>query len=171
MRFNCQPVELDFISRAPYRFENVVELEAAPEVVFDHFADGESWAKWFEGIQRVVWTSPEPKGVGTTRTVTLTTMTVFEHFLVWDRGKRFTFRFVAASLPLCRAGIEDYRLEDLGNRRTRFSYGVYLDPSLLLRATAPLAKAMLSRMFSRAALGLRDHIRASGAADRSTSER
>ena len=81
MRFACRPVELDFISQARWRFENVVELDAPPEKVFDIFADGESWPRWFDGILRVVWTSPEPKGVGTTRSVSLTSGTVYEHFL------------------------------------------------------------------------------------------
>ena len=58
-----------------------VNLDASPEAVFDIFADGESWPRWFKGIYRVDWTGPEPKGIGTTRTVKLTTMTVHEHFL------------------------------------------------------------------------------------------
>ncbi len=160
MRFSCRPVELDFIAHAPWRFENVVELDAAPEKVFDVFADGESWPRWFDGIQRVVWTSPEPKGVGTTRSVTLTTGTVYEHFLAWDRGKRFAFRFEGADRPLFRAGIEDYRLEDLGNGRTRFVYGVYLEPTPLVRLFSPIVKAMFARMFRRAGLGLCSYLAA-----------
>lgn len=156
MRFSCRPVELDFIAQAPWRFENVIELEKTPEQVFDIFADGESWPRWFDGIQRVVW-GPEPKGVGTTRSVTLTTGTVYEHFLAWERGKRFAFRFEGANRPLFRAGIEDYRLEDIGNGRTRFFHGVYLEPTLLVRAFAPIAKAMFSSMFRRAAHGLRSY--------------
>jgi carbon monoxide dehydrogenase subunit G len=162
MRFSCRPVELDFITRAPWRFENTVELDAPPERVFDVFADGESWPRWFAGILRVVWTGPEPKAVGTTRSVTLTSGTVYEHFLAWERGKRFAFRFEGADRPLFRAGIEDYRLHDLGNGRTRFNYGVYLEPTLLVRAFAPIAKLMFSRMFRRAALGLQAYLRASG---------
>lgn len=159
MRFSCRPVDLDFIDLARYRFENVVDLDASPEQVFDLFADGQSWPKWFPGIRRVEWTSPEPKGVGTTRTVTLTTATVYEHFLVWDRGKRFTFRFEGANRPLFRAGIEDYRLEPQGAGRTRFSYGVYLEPSLLVRAAAPITTPMFARMFRGGAEGLQDYLR------------
>jgi hypothetical protein len=160
MRFTCRPVGLDFIEGAPWRFENEAKLDASPEAVFDIFADGESWPRWFEGIKRVVWTSPEPMGVGTTRTVTLTTMTVHEHFLAWERGKRFAFRFVGSSLPLCRAGIEDYRLEAMPDGRTRFFYGVYLEPSLLVRLAGPLARANFSSMFRTAAEGLRDYVAA-----------
>lgn len=158
MRFKCRPVGLDFIKESAYRFENVVGLEAAPEVVFDIFADGDSWPRWFRDIKRVVWTSPEPKGVGTTRTVTLTTMTVYEHFLAWERGRRFAFRFEGSSLPLCRAGIEDYRLEDLGAGRTRFFYGVYLEPSFAVRLAGPIARAQFAGMFRRAAEGLRTYV-------------
>jgi uncharacterized protein YndB with AHSA1/START domain len=152
-------VELDFIARAPWRFENVVDLDAPPEKVFDVFADGESWPRWFSGILRVVW-GPEPKGVGTTRSVTLTSGTVYEYFLAWERGKRFAFRFDGADRPLFRAGVEDYRLEDLGDGRTRFFYGVYLEPTLLVRAFAPIAKRMFANMFRNAADGLRRYMAA-----------
>ena len=160
MRFICEPVGLDFIDspRAIWRFENVVELEATPETVFDIFADGESWPRWFEDIRQVTWTSPEPKGVGTTRTVVLTTMTVYEHFLAWERGRRFTFRFTGSTLPLCRAGIEDYRLDDLGNGRTRFVYGVYLAPTFLAQLVGPIMKLQFTRMFRKAAEGLRSYV-------------
>jgi hypothetical protein len=154
MKFSCRPVNLDFIERAPWRFENEVDLVGTPEAVFDLFADGASWPKWFDGIRKVVWTTPDPKGVGTTRTVTLTTTTVYEYFLAWERGHRFCFRFVAASLPLFKAGIEDYRLESLGERRTRFRYGVYLEPSWMGKALAPVVRPMFARMFSGAAIGL-----------------
>jgi len=160
MRFTCRPVGLDFIEGAAYRFENEVKLDASPEAVFDIFADGESWPRWFEGIKKVVWTGPEPKGVGTTRTVTLTTMTVYEHFLAWERGKRFAFRFEGSTLPLCRAGIEDYRLEAMADGRTRFFYGVYLEPSLVVRLAGPLARAQFSSMFRTAAEGLRAYVAA-----------
>ena len=158
MRFKCRSVGLDFIERATWRFENTTELDAPPDVVFDIFADGESWPRWFDGIRRVVWTSPEPKGVGTTRTVTLTTMTVDEYFLAWERGRRFAFRFEGATMPLCVAGIEDYRLEDLGGGRTRFAYGVYLEPSLVGKLVSPIARAQLGSMFRRATEGLRAYV-------------
>ena len=38
MRFKCRRVGLDFIEGAACRFENVVELDASPEAVFDTFA-------------------------------------------------------------------------------------------------------------------------------------
>ena len=158
MRFTCRPVGFEFIDSAEWRFENVVELEASPEAVFDVLADAESWPRWFDEIRRVVWTSPEPKGVGTTRTVTLTTMTVHERFLAWERGRRFAFRFEGSSLPFCRAGIEDYGLEQSGPGRSRFSYRVSLEPTFVVRLAAPIARAQFEGMFRRAAEGLRTYV-------------
>jgi hypothetical protein len=159
MLFRCRPVGLDFIERAPWRFENVAELEAPAERVFDLFADGESWPRWFEGIRDVQWTSPEPKGVGTTRTVRLSTATVYEHFLVWEPGRRFTFRFEGANRPLFRAGIEDYRLEDLGAGRCRFLYGVYVEPTTLVRLLSFVVRPMLASSFEGGARGLERYVK------------
>jgi len=162
MIFKCEPVGIDFIKTAPFKFVNVVDLDASPAAVFDILADGESWVQWFKEIQDVDWTSPEPKGVGTTRTVTLDSVTVDEYFLIWEPAKRFTFRFTGASKPLFKAGLEDYLMEDLGEGRTRFTYAVYLKPVLLLRLLAPLTRLIFGRMFKAGAAGLQRYVATTG---------
>jgi len=160
--FTCRAVELDFLDSAVWRFENVVELDATSGEVFDIFADGESWPKWFDAVQRVVWTSPEPKGVGTTRTVALSVTplktTVDERFLVWDPGQRFTFRFERVGLPLFHAGIEDYRLEGLEGDRCRLTYTVCLDPTAAVRLAGPVSRPLFARMFRSGAQGLQSYV-------------
>ena len=54
--------ELRFGHEIQGSFENTVDLEASPEAVFDTIADGEIWPRWFDEINRAVWTSPEPRG-------------------------------------------------------------------------------------------------------------
>ena len=61
MDFTCRAVELDFLDSAVWRFENVVELDATASEVFDIFADGESWPKWFDAVQSVVGPVPSPR--------------------------------------------------------------------------------------------------------------
>jgi uncharacterized protein YndB with AHSA1/START domain len=158
MRFACRPVGLDFVERAPWSFENVVELAAPPERVFALFEDGASWPQWFPGIERVVWTTPDPKGVGTTRTVKLGLATVHEYFLAWEPGRRFAFRFDGADRPLFRAGIEDYVLEPLPGGRSRFTYRVHLEPSLLLWLLGPLSRRLLGGTFRDGAAGLQSFV-------------
>lgn len=162
MRFNCRAVELGSLNSAAWRFENVVELDAPPLAVFDVFADGESWPQWFEAVRRVAWTSPEPKGVGATRTVTLRMalldVTVYERFLAWDPGERFAFRFEGSSLPMLRAGIEDYLLEDLGGSRCRLTYTVLLEPTTAARLAGPIARPMFANMLRTGVHGLQEYI-------------
>ena len=64
-------VELDFIDNAPFRFVSTVDLAISPEQLFEVLADAESCPDWATAITKVTWTSPEPRGVGTTRTVNM----------------------------------------------------------------------------------------------------
>ena len=163
MHFTCRAVELDFLDSAAWRFENIVELDAPSAEVFDVFADGESWPKWFEAVQRVVWTSPEPKGVGTTRTVSLWVaplkVTVHERFLVWDPGRRFTFRFEGVSLPLFDAGVEDYRLEDLSERSMPADLHRLRGADPAVRLLGPITGRLFARMLRSGAQGLQSYVR------------
>src|SRR3954469_2922596 len=67
--YPCERVDLDFIVRAPFRFVSTVDLSITPEQLFEVLADAESWPHWATVITKVTWTSQEPRGIGTTRTV------------------------------------------------------------------------------------------------------
>ena len=57
-------------------------------------ADAESWPHWATVITNVAWTSPEPRGVGTTRTVNMRGGIVGdEEFLAWEPFSHMAFRF------------------------------------------------------------------------------
>ena len=146
-QFSCRTVDLNFLDSAPVKIVNEVEINASPERVFRVFEDAESWPKWFKEIVNVEWTSPQPLGVGSTRTVTLKTMTAYEKFIAWDAGKRFTFYFTAASQPIVHAFCEDYRLEASGEGKTKFTHTVAYEPRLLLKLAGPIGKRHLGNMF------------------------
>ncbi len=155
MKFNCRSVDLRFLESAPVRFVNEVEINASPEQVFKVFEDGESWPKWFKDIIKVEWTSPKPFGVGTTRTVNRKPMiVVYEQFIAWDPGKRFTFFLTAINRPIVHALCEDYRLESLGNGKTKFTYIVAYEPRLLNKLAGPIGRWYFRNMCHNAALSL-----------------
>ncbi len=79
-----------------------------PEVVWAALLDGKAWTEWLP-ITNVVWTSPKPFGVGTTRTVEIGDQRVEETFFAWEDGRRMAFRFDRSTLPVS-AAVEDYRL-------------------------------------------------------------
>jgi hypothetical protein len=74
-------------------------------------ADAESWPHWATAITKVTWTSPQPRGVGTTRTVNMRGGIVGdEEFLAWEPFTHMAFRFNEASSGSIAALAEDYRV-------------------------------------------------------------
>ncbi|VEG42475.1 polyketide cyclase/dehydrase and lipid transport [Mycolicibacterium flavescens] len=107
----CERVDLDFVENAPFRFVSTVDLAITPEQLFDVLADAESWPHWATVITEVTWTSPEPRGVGTTRTVKMRGGIVGdEEFLAWEPYSHMAFRFNEASTGSIGAFAEDYRV-------------------------------------------------------------
>ena len=158
MRIACRPVDASFFDTAPMRFKNVVELSARPADVFTIFEDGESWPRWFHGIHNVVWTSNKPYGVGTTRTVWLTGVTIDEHFFRWEQDHRFSFYLIGHSMPLFHAFAEDYLLEEVAPSRTQFTYSVAAEPRLMIRMGGPIAQTYFGSMFRNGCKGLQSYV-------------
>ncbi|OBG97363.1 hypothetical protein A5697_18995 [Mycobacterium sp. E3251] len=110
--FPCERVDLGFIDSAPFVFRNSVDLAITPEQLFEVLADAESWPRWASVITKVTWTSPEPRGVGTTRVVEMRGgMVGNEEFLAWEPFSHMAFRFNECSTQAVAAFAEDYRVE------------------------------------------------------------
>jgi len=108
----CERVDLDFIDNAPFVFRNSVDLAITPEQLFEVLADAESWPRWATVITKVTWTSPEPRGVGTTRIVEMRGGIVGnEEYLAWEPFSHMAFRFNECSTRAVAAFAEDYRVE------------------------------------------------------------
>lgn len=108
----CERVGLDFLEHAPQRFSNSVDLAVTPDEIWEVLADAEAWPHWASVITNVTWTSPEPHGIGTTRTVDMRGGIVGdEEFLAWEPGRHMAFRFNAASTSALAVFVEDYLIE------------------------------------------------------------
>lgn len=107
----CERVDLSFIDAAPFRFSNTVDLAITGEQLFEVLADANAWPKWAKAITRVKWTSPQPFGVGTTRTVDmLGGLSGDEEFLAWEPNTYMAFRFNSCSSSVVAAFAEEYRI-------------------------------------------------------------
>lgn len=159
MSFKCREEGLHFLKNAPRKVINVVEIQGTPESIFKVFEDAHAWTEWFHGITKVEWTSPKPYGVGTTRTVSLGQLKVWEHFFIWEQNKRLSFYFTQTSLPFVKALVEDYQLEAIDDKHTRFTYTVAYEPTLALLLSGPIGKSALRRNFGRAAKSLADYMK------------
>lgn len=145
----CDRVGLDFLGTAPHRFSNSVELDVSPDQLWDVLTDAAAWPEWASVITRVTWTSPEPHGVGTTRTVDMRGGLVGEEeFLAWEPGRRMAFRFNAASTSAVRAFAELYEIEPTP-AGCRLTWTLAQEVSGPSRLTMPLGRPLLDFGFRR----------------------
>ena len=91
-------VDADYATMGPNQTTLRQPIAVPATTLFNCLANGPAWKEWL-GID-VEWTSPEPHGVGTTRTVTTTGVTIEEFFLTWDEGARMAFRFDRTTMPM-----------------------------------------------------------------------
>lgn len=82
--------------------------------------DAESWPRWAKVITKVTWTSPEPRGIGTTRVVEMRGGIVGDvgvppacggEFIAWEPFTHMAFRFNECSTKAVAAFAEDYRVD------------------------------------------------------------
>ena len=88
--YPCERVGPYFIDNAPIRFANSVDL--AIDQLWEVLADAGPWPRWAKVATKVTWTSPEPRGVGATRTADVRGIVVSEEFLAWDPYSHMAFR-------------------------------------------------------------------------------
>lgn len=148
--YQCERVELDFIDRAPFRFVSTVELAITPEELFEVLADETSWPHWATVITNVEWTSPEPRGIGTTRTVTMRGNIVGdEEFLAWEPFSHMAFRFNTSTSNAISAFAEDYRVVPTG-QGCHLTWVMAMKPSGLAgRLGMTLGKPIMAWLFQR----------------------
>ena len=130
-----------------------VEIPVRPDQLFEILEDAEAWPRWLTAITKVVWTSPDPKGVGTTRTVEIKGAFIAdEEFIAWETNRRMTFRFARCSRRVFRAFAEDYRIEPTDNG-CQLTWSVLIRPlgipERLLTFMRPLLELSLRRNLTR----------------------
>lgn len=148
--YPCDRVDDAWIDSAPVRLVNSVEVDAAPEQIWAALEDASAWPRWATVITSVEWTSPQPFGIGTTRTVAMRgRMVAFEEFITWERPNRMGFRFNAASMDGVRAFAERYTLDPLPGGRTRVTWVMAMAPKGVSKVIVPLARLPMRLAFGR----------------------
>lgn len=151
----CERVGLEFLDDAPVRCSNSVDLAITPEQLFEVLADAESWPHWASVITAVTWTTPEPRGVGTTRLVDMRAGLVGdEEFLAWEPYTRMAFRFNSCSTGAVAAFAEDYRIEQTA-QGCRLTWTLAQRLAGPARFTAFLAVPFMNLVFRRFLRNLR----------------
>ncbi|MEE8601720.1 SRPBCC family protein [Euzebya tangerina] len=122
-----------------------IDIAATPEEVWTHIADHAAWPEWFTALTRVD-PGPIAAGVGGTRRVSASVLTIDEQFTAWDEAAHFAFAVTGSNLPVLGSLAESVRLTstDTGCRVT-YRQGVQGRRGL---------DWVMARIWSRAALAL-----------------
>ncbi|OBI77659.1 SRPBCC family protein [Mycobacterium sp. E740] len=154
----CERVSLEFVESAPFRFVSTVDLTITPEQLFEVLGDAQSWPQWATVITNVEWTSPEPRGIGTTRTVTMRGGIVGdEEFLAWEPFRHMAFRFNEASTGSIAAFAEDYRVVETPGG-CHLTWVMAMKPNgLAARIGMSLGRPVMGWMFQKFLYNLRDY--------------
>lgn len=130
-----EPVSPPQLEGLPVQMKETVTLRCTPEQLFASFARAEDWQQWLD--LNVEWTSPEPFGPGTTRTVRSGPLVADETFTEWEPGSQMSFYFSRSSVPLFRQFAESYTVRPRPEGCT-LTWQVGIRPTLLGRLIAPL---------------------------------
>ncbi len=152
-----RPVGLDYLETAPVRAALRQSLPASAETVFAAFEEPDFWTAWVGPIDEVVWTSPKPFGVGTTRDIVGRGSRISEEFIAWQAPRRIAFYFTDGNNPLFAALAEEYALEPRGDRCELVWRHAFECPPRL-RLLQPVVAFGFERFASRALKKMADHL-------------
>ena len=108
-------VDAGFLDAAPVCETLRQAIPASAGATFATLEDADAWPVWLVPVDEVVWTSPRPFGVGTTRDITGKLGTISELFFAWEAGKRMSFCFTSGRVPGLVAFAEDYEVVPTGS--------------------------------------------------------
>jgi hypothetical protein len=155
-RYPCERVDLDFVDTARYRFVSTVDLAITPEELFEVLSEADSWSRWATALADVKWTSPEPYGLGTTRTVTMRGGAVNDaEFVAWEPYSHMAFRLNQSTSRGLAAFVEDYQVQETPSG-CHIRWTVAITPrGLITRLGMFVGRPIMARVFQRFAGNLR----------------
>jgi hypothetical protein len=159
MTHELAPVDLDFLDRAPLRFEYEVELAAPRGPVFDVISSDPGGWSWFPGMEAGGYEGDGTPGVGSRRWVRLTGTTYRETILAWDAPTRWAYRVDESSVPLFEALVEDWVIEPRPGGTSALRWIFAFAPLPDLADTMHDAHELIGRTFYEAMTRLDRHLR------------
>jgi hypothetical protein len=147
-----QQVTISDIDAAPVVVRLDRPIRAPRQTVWDLLAlDPARWGDFCPGFDHSGhWTKQTPEGVGSVRRIKAGGLTFDEEVVVHEVGTRWGFRVVSGPLPLAKALVEDYLLEDApGGCILHWSVGAWpYGPAALSRPVVTAAFTFLANRLS-----------------------
>ncbi|MGL6235736.1 MAG: SRPBCC family protein [Segniliparus sp.] len=138
----------DFLRSGTKLLHLIVRLGASADEVWADLSSPTGF-DYVPGLQ-VRWTSPEPFGVGSTRSVSIGGVAkVDERYFLWDNAaRRKAFYVERFNLPGLRALAEDYHVTADGSGSV-FTWKIVVEPKPHFKLLGVLARPVLGAAFKR----------------------
>jgi len=151
-------VGLEFLDSAPHKFMFEAEVDAPAKNVWAAIsADPSTWTEWFPGLDEGSYEGDGLPGVGTRRQIRIGESRYRETMLAWDEPARWAYRVDESTDPVAHALVEDWRIEDHGDRSiVRWTFAV--DPGPQLADAIEVAESVIGDVFRQAMANLSEHL-------------
>jgi hypothetical protein len=146
--FKLEPVQEEFFDEAPFRLQDTFAVARPAAEVWGELTSDHPLS-WCRLLGPIMWTSPRPFGVGTTRTVrTRPPFSVFhERFFRWEEGRRKSFYVLESRMPGIKRFGEDYLVEPTGDSSCTFTWTIAAEQHPAFRAGEPGNRLLLGTLF------------------------
>jgi uncharacterized protein YndB with AHSA1/START domain len=148
---------IEFADTAPFHAEGGAEVDGTPAEIWAVLTDNEHWPDWFGGgVSKVVTTSAERTGLGSTREVFLgrgKPIRFAERFIAWDEGERWSFT-VTQGPPMLVSLVERCLIEPISDSRSRVTYRMAFEPKGWFKPFAGLMRKQLGGAITKGMRGL-----------------
>jgi carbon monoxide dehydrogenase subunit G len=158
MWFELRRENLAFTRTAPVVHVCAAHVAAPRPRVFAAIAEPRGWKDWFPGVREARYGGAPPYGVGSVRQALVGRTRWEEEMIAWEEDACWAYTVTGSSVPLARAQVEVFALEDAGGS-TRVRWTLAQEPRLLARLGAPWAPRIIDRLFQRAMANLDEHLR------------
>ena len=151
MAFVLRPEEPAFLTTAPVLLTHSAQVRAPRAEVFAALSgDPAGWRTWFPGFRDGGYDSPAPHGVGSSRWVRVAGAGTYrETIVVWEEPRQWAWRVDATTLPMARALVEDWSLDEVAEG-TQVTWTFAVDPYPWFGIGLRAAPATLQRVFTTA---------------------
>lgn len=149
--FHLRAEEPAFLTTAPTILSFTTEIAVHRSAVFAALSgDPATWRHWFPGFRDGGYDSPPPHGVGASRWVRVAGAGTYrETIVVWEEPSQWAWRVDSTTLPMARALVEDWSLDETG-ADTRVTWTFAVDAYPWFGLGLRLAPATMQRLFLRA---------------------
>lgn len=160
--FRLKPSSPAFAKDAQFFFDNQIEIQAPPDVVYKAFVNLEGGKKWLRFFRGAHWLTDARDEPGAVVNYTFFFMSMQVRVVSRSYASTWTSSVDACSFPLANQMLQRAEFEKTPQGSTRFRWRIFYNVPWTVRAFHPLARLFFARMFRVSTQNLSHYLRRDG---------